>query len=288
VTEFPEGVRLSIPPASSAKGFARLSLRIEASVDPLSIEAERERFGNRLEIIEAGPALLDEEALRRTEGLRLVIHVGASSIVDALARRDAMDGARIRWIIHAGDPQSMARCLRAFARRGADVSLGLRAWPGLPDATIESLLIAVDYYLHDPILETPIRPFHDFLVGETTSSRKDLWELDDALGGRDYFIGAEGSVELRTAGRSIMLGTTDSAYESIHAAALDHSAKKRMAGFISSRSVCAFCGHCRFCGGYFEDGEGRTRCEAWKPAFAVLQSEYARGKGEIGMLDARR
>jgi hypothetical protein len=268
-------------------GFARLRLRIEGSVDPKTIEAERERFGGRLELVEGGPALLSEAALRKVEGLSLAIHVGASSIVDALARRDASNGTRIRWIIHAGDPQSMARCLRAFARKGADVSLGIRAWPGQADATIESLLIAVDYYLHDPALETPIRPLHDFLVGETSSSRKDLWELEDALPGRDYFIGVEGSVELWTEGREIRLGTTASSYDSILAAALGHSAKKRMAGFLAARSVCGFCGHCRFCGGYFEDGEGRTSCEAWKPAFAVLLSECARGKGEIGVLDAR-
>ncbi|MCC6881207.1 MAG: hypothetical protein IT576_03555 [Verrucomicrobiales bacterium] len=63
-------------------------------------------------------------------------------------------------------------------RLASALQLPVRLLPGQPnDALVEELLVAVDFYLHDPSVEAPVEFFHSFLASQRGVLGSDLWMI---------------------------------------------------------------------------------------------------------------
>lgn len=141
-------------------------------------------------------------------------------------------------------------------------------------AVLRSLL---DYYLHCPVLEVPIEPFHSLssaMAGEPGT----LWDFFDEGIGRCFYVDGQERVSLsaRWATRGEFFGTIDTPWRQMRATPL----WRRVAGLrrevFLSQTACAFCRHWSCCAGFWRTAvQGEALCGLWTELMDALAAAYA-------------
>ena len=289
---FPSGSRVFVSPGKRIEGDSRIVLRFDpAEVDAgVAIDALAEaidHYGSRLEEVEADSSALEPGFLQAVSGRRLRLHLNEEAVGRAIAMRSFLLPLKPSFVIHEPGVEGVVRCIHAFGSLGSETAVALTPWSGLEALSLEAALVAVDHYLHTPGFADSVQPFHDLLLAQTGARPVDLWDLGRSLPRRDWYLRPDGGIELRTGARRLSLASIDDSDEAVLNSPTLRRATDRFEVLLATRAACAFCAHCRSCGGFFLDEADQPRCEAWKPVFDMLASEYRRGLRELGEVHDR-
>ena len=143
------------------------------------------------------------------------------------------------------------------ARLAASLSLPIRILPGQPSAeTLAEIDEAAEFYLHDPMVQAPVEPFHSLLATMRDTAAGTLWAiLED-----DPSIFAHQDTEGRTTlPRSEQPAPPD-------------FVREHLASLIAENAECADCPWQQPCAGYFKWPDRGYSCAGVKALFAHLHS----------------
>ena len=171
-------------------------------------------------------------------------------LVDVLAVRD----------VRVSMPAT-PRFLKAV-RLAASLGLPVRLLPGQPSTeAVNELGAALDLYLHDPMVETPIEFFHSALAWMRGAQAGSLWTIteEDPAIFRHY----------DTDGRPGLPRTTQPLWD---ATSLQDFVTSHLARLISEGAECTTCPWQQLCQGYFKWPDPSYSCHGVKQLFATLRA----------------
>lgn len=135
-------------------------------------------------------------------------------------------------------------------RLAASLQLPVRLLPGQPDAaTVDQLIEAAQFYLHDPMVEAPVEFFHSVLAAFREMGEGTLWTFLE----QDPAVFSHGDA----------MGTA------LHA---PDFVETHFAGLLNAGAECATCRWQSLCVGYFKWPDAAYACAGVKRLFAVLES----------------
>jgi hypothetical protein len=265
---FPDDALVSIPYGHNLDGNCHVSVRIDSST--IDVDWLSSTFGDRLHAVELLPkaaealvelARLEHPHIRGQVPDEDFFHVGEAG--ETLRRKRAM--------FHVAPDSGLKKRLNFLTGLGIIPHVD----PGMPVENEGVLLDAVEFYLRNPILRTPVEPFHSVL--KTLSRRRGLSlpDLEFERLPRHFYVTETGEITLsrRFADANVFFGTLEDTWDEIVAS----EAYERLSNLDKlafERSLeCMFCPHFRVCEAYFKAIDGTADCEAWKSTFAALQGE---------------
>ena len=142
-------------------------------------------------------------------------------------------------------------------RLAASIQLPVRLLPAQPDpALLEELQEAVQFYLHDPMVEAPVDFFHSSLAFMRDLPVDDLWMILEQDPNEFPRMDAHGNA-LAPEG---VTGPVPENFVALHAA-----------GLVSTGAECATCRWEKLCRGYFKLPDPRYSCEGMVKVFDRLK-----------------
>jgi hypothetical protein len=140
--------------------------------------------------------------------------------------------------------------LMKAVRMAASLSLPVRILPGQPDAAIlEELSQAAEFYLHDPMVESPIEFFHSLLASFRDKPSGTLWSFLEQDPATFSHRGADGE-EVRP---------------------VDY-VESQLATLLEGGAECGGCRWQSLCAGYFKAPDPGYACEGVKTLFAMIEA----------------
>ncbi len=142
-------------------------------------------------------------------------------------------------------------------RLAASLGLQIRILPGqAPAEALVHLEEVVDFYLHDPMVEAPIEPFHSLLACLRSGEMETLWRILEE--------DPEVFAHIDTDGQCILPRSTQAAPPSF---VQDHFSR-----LIEEGAECASCPWQPMCAGYFKWPDPAYCCEGVKRLFAQIKA----------------
>lgn len=139
-------------------------------------------------------------------------------------------------------------CMKAL-RLASSLQLSVRLLPGQPDAAaLAELTEAVHFYLHDPMVEAPVEPFHSLLSAFRSTDDGTLWTFLEQDPATFRYPDAEGLPLLQ---RDFV--------------------ETHLAGLIEHGAECAACRWQPVCAGYFKWPDPAYTCAGVKALFATIE-----------------
>jgi hypothetical protein len=142
-------------------------------------------------------------------------------------------------------------------RLAASLGLSIRILPGQPSAeTLEQLDEAAEFYLHDPMVQAPVEPFHSLLATMRGTATGTLWAmLED-----DPSVFAHHDI----AGRANLPRSVQPAPPEF--------VREHLASLINEGAECATCPWQQPCAGYFKWPDRGYSCAGVKTLFAHIHT----------------
>jgi hypothetical protein len=145
-------------------------------------------------------------------------------------------------------------------RLAASLGLPVRLLPGQPaPETLEQLAEAVTFYLHDPLVETPVEPFHSLLAAMRGADAGSLWRILE-----------EDPAVFVHYGRDERPRLPRSAESALEEGPLARFVERHLAGLVAEGAECAACPWQRLCAGYFKWPDRTYSCAGVKQLFATI------------------
>lgn len=145
-------------------------------------------------------------------------------------------------------------------RLAASLGMPVRLLPGQPSlAVLAELAEALAFYLHDPMVETPIEPFHSLFAAMHGAETGTLWmslEEDPAV-----------FVRYGDDGQPRFPRSSDRAPDE---SALATFVERHLAGLIAEDAECAECPWQQECAGYFKWPDRAYSCTGVRELFATI------------------
>ena len=146
----------------------------------------------------------------------------------------------------------------------------------VPPASVEILADALDFYLHNPLLRTPIEPFHSLLkTVAQTGPKFTLWDTEYEKTAANIYIGDNGTVSLsaRWNNSGLNYGTLENSWADIENSNLYKKLSSFAAELFREKSPCIFCRHMDICGGFLKAIDKDWPCDPWIETFDMLKNE---------------
>ena len=150
--------------------------------------------------------------------------------------------------------------LAKAVRLAAALRFPVRVLPGQPTAEVlEELQEALEFYLHEPMVETPVEFFHSMLAGMCGGDMSSLWMILEEDPEAFQHFDADGRARLpRTAGSGLV---PMAAFVETHLNSL-----------VVQGAECATCPWQQQCRGYFKWPDPTYSCEGVKQLFSRIQA----------------
>jgi hypothetical protein len=153
-------------------------------------------------------------------------------------------------------------------RLAASLGLPIRLLPGQPSAeTTQEMADALDFYLHDPVVEAPVEFFHSVLAWMRGAQTGSLWQIleeDPAVFRHDN---AGGRLSLPRAARASWQEISPPDFVAAHLTSL-----------VTPGAECTTCRWQPVCQGYFKWPDPGYSCRGVKQLFSTIEA----AAGEIG------
>jgi hypothetical protein len=153
------------------------------------------------------------------------------------------------------------------------VSLGLpmRILPGSPNAgVIGELEQALTFYLHDPMVQTPVEFFHSALAFFGGGDVGSLWNILEEDPARFQHFGPEGKLALPRQLESSEPDFTPAEF-----------VRKRFERLVAAGNECATCPWQKICQGYFKWPDANYSCAGVKSLFSTLEQTVSEMQGSL-------
>ena len=157
-------------------------------------------------------------------------------------------------------------------RIAVSLRLSVRLLPGQPDLeSVKELEQALQFYLHDPMVETRIEPFHSVLAGLTGEESGSLWRI----------LEQDPAVFLhRNSAGDPVLPFNDQI-------AIHEQVETQFSKLIESGAECATCPWSEGCRGYFKHPAPDYGCQGVKRIFGVLEVAAAEIQEDLSRFQAK-
>jgi hypothetical protein len=169
--------------------------------------------------------------------------------------------------------------LAKAVRLAAALRLPVRVLPGQPAAqALEELRDALEFYLHESMVETPVEFFHSLLGTMSGGDPTSLWMILEEDPEAFQLFGADGQARLPRAGDSGPVTVACAGFVETHLNRL-----------IAQGAECATCPWQQQCRGYFKWPDPLYSCEGVKRLFASIQmagNEIRKELADIAAADA--
>ena len=205
--------------------------------------------------------------------LDVVLSDPASEFSDLYRLVDACAAREVRVTVPA------APGLAKAVRLAAALRLPVRVLPAQPAAEVlEELHDALEFYLHEPMVETPVEFFHSLLATMSGGDATSLWMIVEEDPEAFELFDADGQARLPRAGDSGPLTMACAGFVETHLNSL-----------IAQGAECATCPWQQQCRGYFKWPDPLYSCEGIKRLFASIQmagNEIRKELADIAAADA--
>ena len=205
--------------------------------------------------------------------LDVVLSDPASEFSDLYRLVDACAAREVRVTVPA------APGLAKAVRLAAALRLPVRVLPAQPAAEVlEELHDALEFYLHEPMVETPVEFFHSLLATMSGGDAMSLWLILEEDPEAFQLFDADGQARLPRAGDSGPLTMACAGFVETHLSRL-----------IAQGAECATCPWQQQCRGYFKWPDPLYSCEGIKRLFASIQTagnEIRKELADIAAADA--
>jgi hypothetical protein len=146
-------------------------------------------------------------------------------------------------------------------RLAAALRLPVRVLPGQPSAeALEELHDALQFYLHEKMVEAPVEFFHSVLATMCDWDAGSLWMILEEDPDAFHHYDADGETTVRQRG--------DSGRPEIASGIVDN----HLSSLIAQGAECATCPWQRPCRGYFKWPDPTYSCEGVKQLFSSIQT----------------
>jgi hypothetical protein len=187
--------------------------------------------------------------------LDVVLSDPASEFSDLYRLVDACAAREVRVTVPA------APGLAKAVRLAAALRLPVRVLPAQPAAEVlEELRDALDFYLHEPMVETPVEFFHSLLATMSGGDAGSLWMILEEDPEAFQLFDANGRARLPRAGNS---GPVTMACEGF--------VETHLNSLIAQGAECVTCPWQLQCRGYFKWPNPLYSCEGVKRLFSSIQ-----------------
>lgn len=266
MTEFPDNLLVNIPSRVFLSGGCEVAVRISREDDIASVRAA---YGERLHhVVVREEELGDVAWLRGLSGLRILIVVtDCGSLSSDLV--EALPAMRPQFRLDTTD--SLLRNINLIASLRYSIQLDAFGL-GLAGRLLDK---ALAYYLYNPLLNTPIEPFHSAMARFVSQEPVTLWSTYREVVGRNMYVGDAEEVSLgeRWVSAGICFGTLDDDWGTLCNSEPYRRLVEYPAAAMSSETACGACPHLDVCAGYLRAVNPNWPCEGWQKAFACLREK---------------
>jgi hypothetical protein len=187
--------------------------------------------------------------------LDVVLSDPASEFSDLYRLVDACAAREVRVTVPA------APGLAKAVRLAAALRLPVRVLPAQPGAeALEELRNALEFYLHEPMVETPVEFFHSLLATMSGGDANSLWMILEEDPEAFQLFDANGQARLPRTGDSDKVMMAGAGFVETHLNRL-----------IAEGTECATCPWQQQCRGYFKWPNPLYSCEGIKRLFSSIQ-----------------
>lgn len=267
---FPKGAKVNEPAGTFLDGQCSVSVRIHTEDD---VPRLKEMYGRRLSNFEIdGESLRNLEFVRALAGMRVRILLADSGLFET---GETVDALFCTEPVFAVKPDAnLIRNLNFLT----SLNFRVHIESGAAVQAEDSLLHAVDFYLHNPLLTTPVEPFHSLLHTVSRGRGYSMWDVEGENARTSFYVSDNGEVSLskRWNIEGLNYGTLDDPWKKF----VNSDLFRRLSAFRSelfrNKSSCVFCAHMDLCGGFLRAIDPDWPCELWQQVFLTLRGETQR------------
>jgi len=267
VADAPGYARVSIPEGQWLGGNCLVSVRLGVDAGP---ERQQSAYGERLYEFEIHAAqLADHDLLRSLRGSHVCVR--ASAGLAELTHDTAALMSQAECVFVLPPEGQVARAANILASLGFRVHLDASA----PVVDCSALMAATDYYLFNPVLRTPVQPFHALLEHIAQGRGYTLWDTESESPATDFYLSEDGHVSLARRWHSAarLYGCVGDSWDAL----VDSPPRRRLLLFrrhlFLEQSPCVFCADLDVCGGYLRALDPIADCSPWRQVFSRLRDE---------------
>jgi hypothetical protein len=264
---FPRSAVVSIPASNALSGNCSVSVRIDTQGD---IPRTKEFYGRRLSSFEIEAKSVNEIGLLQAlKGERVRIMVADADIFERHEIIDALQALQPVFMLNVDG--SLIRHINLLTSLNFRVHISAST----PVQAEDTLLQAVDFYLHNPLLTIPIEPFHSLLHTVSRGKGYSLWDTESENVKTNYYVTDNGKVSLsrRWTENDLYYGALEDPWDGLINLKLYQRLAKFQVELFISKSPCIFCEHFDLCRGFLRAVVPEWLCGTWKEVFKMLRDE---------------
>jgi hypothetical protein len=248
----------------------------------------RDFYGKRLFNLEIeGELIEDIDVIHAIEGNRVRFILGDVNILEVEGRLiETLQKVNAQAVFEISPDKNLLRNIKFLTGLGILVHIDVSK----PVQDEKTLLQAVDFYLHNPMLGTPIEPIHNLFVTMTRRRGRGLWSTELESVKTNFYVSDKGEVSLsrRWIENGMKYGTLNDSVKDFMISGLYIKLATLKEEMFRSTSPCVFCKHFNVCKGFFRAIDPEWSCDIWKEAFSILQGAVREGEDILRKIDQQK
>ncbi len=270
--DIPAKLKANIPSGVLLDAPNNVAVRINS--ERRDIDVIKENYSGRLFNVEIEDDIfLDSDVIKALRGVRLRIE--SSSRVFEIGRNIDLYREAIP-VFGADADEDLIKKINYLTGLGFQVHINTN----IPPVSEDILIQALEFYLHNPLLRTPIDPFHTILKTMSSGGGYNLWDTEYEKIDADVYITDNNDVTLseRWARRGLVYGKLDSSWTELSSSKIYQSLVSYKKDLFKEKGDCVFCSHMDICGGFLKAADREWPCGSWIKAFDFMRREISRAK----------
>jgi len=282
---FPKKALVNTPCEIMLEGECSVSVRVNT---PDSVHRIRDYYGRRLFNLEIeGELIKDIHLLRSIESNRVRIIPGSINLLELDGRLiETLQIVKAQPVFEINPDRNLFRNINFLTGINFLAHIDMSK----PVQDENSLLQVVDFYLHNPMLATPIEPIHSLLVTMNRERGRILWNTELESVKTNFYVSDQGEVSLsrRWLENGMKYGILDDSYQDFMSSDLFNKLATLKEEMFRSKSPCIFCAHLNICRGFLRVIDPDWPCDIWKKVFGILHDAVREGKDLLNKIDREK
>ncbi|MFC1924035.1 hypothetical protein ACFLXA_01540 [Chloroflexota bacterium] len=263
---FPANVIVNIPANLFLPGNCRVSGRVNSGSE---VRALKDFYGGRLYNLEITDLDLDDQDLLESlKGSRVNVLVTRQDL--AFIGRNVESIRETLPVFHVFPDEHLLKKVNFLTGLRFPVHIATDH----PSTSPDTLLQALDFYLHSPLLNIPLEPFHTLLITQGKGKGLSLWDIEKERSSLNFYIHENNiSLSRRWLDRKKYFGELDNTWTAIMNSDLIIELKSLKNTLFKNKAICIFCPHLDLCNGFLKAADIERPCDDWKAVFNIIKDE---------------
>jgi len=264
--DFPAKVIVNIPASLFLPGNCRVSGRVNSGSE---VRALKDFYSGRLYNLEITDLDLDDQDLLESlKGSRVNILITGP---DLTCIGKNIEGIRKTLpVFHVFPDEHLLKKVNFLTALHFPVHIPTDR----PPASSDTLLQALDFYLHSPLLNVPIEPFHTLLITQGKRTGFSLWDIEKERSSVNFYLHENNiSLSRRWLDGKKYFGELDNTWTDIMNSDFMIELKSLKYTLFTTNAACIYCPHLDICDGFLKAVDIERPCDDWKAVFNVIKDE---------------